>query len=262
MGFTLNHINIQQKGDTMRHTIIWVVSLVLLSSIPAIGQGFYFGLKGGPTIGFQQWEQIERDPLYKYHAAAFIESYDEEDRYSLFVQLGYHIKGSAIRNRNFFNRLTGNVIRPPAQEFLFRNLSLILGGKQKFEVGTTSKVFYQLGLRGDYTLSTNLDVYQRFNEANPAYAIYPFDDKQFINTFNYGVSVGGGIQFELSELVGTVVELTVNPDFSNQYEQPEIPNVTDPYTGQLRTLRERRIRNLTVELSVGFRFLRKVVYID
>lgn len=246
----------------MRCTIFWVVSLVMFFSVSAKGQGFYFGVKGGPTVGFQQWEQIERDPLYKYHGAAFIESYDEEGRYSLFAQLGYHIKGSAIRNRNFFNQLTGNVVRPPAREFQFRNLSLVLGGKQKFDIGATSKVFYMLGIRGDYTLSTNLAVYQRFNEANPAYAIYPFNEKQFINNFNYGVSVGGGFEFALSELVGTVIELSVNPDFSNQYEQPEIPNVTDPYTGQLRTLRERRIRNLTVELSLGFRFLRKVVYID
>ena len=59
-----------------------------------------------------------------------------------------------------------------------------------------------------------------------------------------------------------MIEFTVNPDFSLQYEQPAIPNVIDPITGQTRTLQERRIRNLTFEITVGARFLRKVEYID
>ena len=246
----------------MKRTLLCLMGIVMLGMLPLGAQSFYFGVKGGPLIGFQNWSGLERDALISYHLEGFVESYDEEERYSLFAQLGYHVKGSAIRNRNFINRISGQVFRPPTRKFKFNNLSLVLGGKQKFALGNTSRVFYLLGIRGDYTLDTNLEEYQRFNEANPAYAIYPFDDDQFINSFNYGVSVGGGVEFTLSELVGTMIEFSVNPDFSYQYEQPEIPNVLDPYTGQSRTLRERRIRNLTFEVSVGFKFLRKVVYVD
>ena len=59
--------------------------------------GFAFGIKGGPTIGLQQWEGFEQDPLFKYHGIAFIESISEENAFGVFAQLGYHQKGSMRR---------------------------------------------------------------------------------------------------------------------------------------------------------------------
>ena len=63
-------------------------------------------------------------------------------------------------------------------------------------------------------------------------------------------------------MIGMMLEFTVNPDFSIQYQQPPIPNVLDTYTNQTITIPERRIRNLTFEVTVGFRFLRRIEYID
>ncbi len=241
---------------------IVLLYLLLAAATFSRGQGgFAFGVKGGPTIGLQQWEGFEQDPLFKYHGIAFIESIGEENAFGVFAQLGYHLKGSAIRNRLFIN--SNSQFRPPAREFIFRNLSLTGGAKQKFPFGSgDSKAYYALGVRLDYTIGTNLGEYTRFNEANRAYAIYPFDDTQFIREINYGILLGGGIEIPFSELVGAIIEFSVNPDFSFQYEQPEIPNVRDPYTNENRTIPERRIRNLTFELTAGFRFLRKVEYID
>ena len=242
-----------------------VLSILILAAIGPQGwaQGSAFGIKGGLTIGLQQWEGFEQDPLFKYHGVAFIESLTEDNAFGVFAQLGYHQKGSVIRNRNFTNLINGQAFRPPAREFIFENLSLTGGAKQKFPFGNgDTKAYYALGIRLDYTIGTNLDQYTRFIEANPAYAIYPIDDTQFIREINYGITLGGGIEIPFSELVGTLIEFTVNPDFSYQYEQPEIPNVRDPYTGNSRSIPQRRIRNLTFELTVGFRFLRKVEYID
>lgn len=224
--------------------------------------GYHFGLKGGLTVGQQTWNNFNNDPLFSYHGAAFIESLAEEGRFSLFGQLGYHVKGSAIRFQ-FVDRNNGQVFRPPANTFEFYNLSLIAGGKQIFTNLGQGGVYYLVGIRLDYTLDTNLDDYEGFIEQNPQFAsIYPINSDQFIREINYGVSVGGGIQFPLSELIGASLELTVNPDFSIQYQSPAIPNVADPFTGQLTTIQEREIRNLTVELTFGLRFLRKVEYID
>lgn len=241
-----------------------LIVFVLLAFVPELSsQSYAFGIKGGLTIGIQNWSDFQRDPLFKWHGIAFIESAPEDNRFAVFAQAGYHVKGSAIRNRNFFNPLNGNVTRPPAQEFIFNNISLTLGGKQKYDFSARgTKVYYLFGMRLDYTVSTNLDQYSQFNERNPAYAIYPFDEPAFINDFNYGATVGGGFEIPFSELVGILVEFTVNPDFSLQYRQPEIPNVIDPYTGNTRTLRPREVRNLTFEVTVGFRFLNKIVYID
>lgn len=243
---------------------IVLLYLLLAAATFSRGQGgFAFGVKGGPTIGLQQWEGFEQDPLFKYHGIAFIESISEENAFGVFAQLGYHLKGSAIRNRLFTNIINGQPFRPPAREFIFKNLSLTGGAKQKFPLGSgDSKAYYALGVRLDYTVGTNLGQYTRFIETNPAYAIYPIDDTQFIREFNYGILLGGGIEIPFSELVGAIIEFSVNPDFSFQYEQPEIPNVRDPYTNENRSIPQRRIRNLTFELTAGFRFLRRVEYID
>ena len=89
-----------------------------------------------------------------------------------------------------------------------------------------------------------------------------FPDEFFVRNWNYGVTLGGGFEFPFSDLVGGMLEFTVNPDFSYQYKQPQIPNVYDPYTGQTRALGERLIRNVTFEMTLGIRFMRIVEYID
>jgi hypothetical protein len=223
------------------------------------GQSTAFGLKGGLTMGLQKWNSFDQDPLLKYHGIAFVESGDETAQFAIFAQAGYHLKGSAIRNRNFFNPINGNIYRPPAQQFIFKNVSLTLGAKRKYDIANATKAFYLFGLRGDYTLGTNLDEYKEINELNGG-LFYP--DDFFVRKWNYGVTLGGGLEFAFGELIGAVLDFTINPDFSFQYKQPAIANVRDPYTGQNRTIAERTIRNITFEVTAGFRFLRKVEYID
>ena len=222
------------------------------------GQGFAWGVKGGLLLGMQKWESLNRDPLIKYQGSLFIESLPEGNEFSMYAQGGLHLKGSAIRNQRFVD-LSGNVYDPPTTEFIFRNLSVVLGARQKFDFGLNGKKYYSFGIRGDYTLSTNLDEYQDITLVSPG--AYPVD--AFVRKFNYGVSVGGGLEFPFSELVGAVVDLTINPDVSFQYRQPPIGNIPSPYNpSQIITVPERKIVNVTVELSVGFRFLRKIEYID
>ncbi len=218
-------------------------------------------MKGGLTVGFQNWEGIDRDPLCKYHGIAYIESLSEGNEFAIFAQLGYHVKGSAIRNRNFYNPYSQTYYRPDAKEFLFHNISLTFGGKKKYDFKKNTKAYYMLGIRGDYTIDTNLDEYTKYNELyNSAY--FPIDDPSLIQNFNYGVTVGGGLEFAFSELIGGILEFTVSPDFSKQYRQPAIPNVIDPWTGNSRTIPERQIVNTTFEISLGVRLLRKIEYID
>lgn len=240
--------------------LLWL-GTIGLASAQEYG-GYHFGLKGGLTIGQQAWNNFDRDPLFSYHGAVFIESLAEQGRFSLFGQLGYHVKGSSVRFR-FVNTNTGNVFQPPAETFEFYNLSLIAGGKQVFGSVGSGGLFYSFGVRVDYTLDTNLDEYTVVIEQNPLYAgFYPIDSDQFIRDFNYGITVGGGAQFPVSDYVGLGIEFTVNPDFSIQYQQPAIPNVINPFTSQPTVIPEREIRNLTFELTVVLRFLRKVEYID
>ena len=120
------------------------------------------------------------------------------------------------------------------------------------------RYFYFGGIRGDYTLSTNIDELSGQNPIAAAY--YPLVGA--MNRWIVGVTVGGGLQFEFGELVGGQVSLSVNPDLTSQVNQP--PGlVSDPFNpGQTISIPARRVRNTTIELSFGLRLLKKVVYED
>ena len=242
--------------------IFYLLLFLASFSIDAKAQGFIFGLKGGPTIGFQNWDGSKRDPLFKYHGALFLESLEEGQNFALFGQLGYHIKGSAIRYSFRPQCLDGNGnyvdCSRETTEFQFKNISIVLGGKKKFDSNSGNKLYYSFGLRGEYTVKTNLAQYN--NGSYQSFVGYPVDG--FVNKLNYGMTLGAGIEFQLTELIGAVIELSVNPDFSLQYKQPPIPNITHPVTGNSYTISERKIRNVVFEISAGFRFTRKIIYID
>ena len=235
----------------MRNTygFLWSVFILLLS-FPAWGQSYAFGVKGGPTAAYQLWNDRSRGNslLARYHAALFIESHDnEEDKYAIYSQFGYHVKGSAVRFRGGVD--FNNIAIPPRTSALeFRNLSLIVGAKMKNELSNRSKWYYALGLRGDYTLDYQLDLYTGYGPG--------------VRPWNFGITLGSGIQWDIEELIGVIVELNIHPDFSRQIYVPPLRNFPDPFTGTLRQLPEQNIRNVAIELSVGFRFLRKIEYVD
>ncbi|MEO6758711.1 MAG: hypothetical protein ABIO24_04595, partial [Saprospiraceae bacterium] len=145
----------------------------------------------------------------------------------------------------------------------FNNLSLAIGAKQKFPIGVAgnSRYFYYGALRVDYTLSTNIDeLGSQFGYIN-----YYAPQVGFMNRWMFGLSIGGGLQFPLNDLVGGQLTLSVCPDVTNQYRQPAIPNVINNNPGSgggTITIPEQRIRNTVLEISVGLRLLHKVELID
>jgi hypothetical protein len=234
----------------------WSLLLLFLGFATfAMAQGSAFGAKGGLTMGFQTWNDFKQQPLFRYHGIVFMESLGDN---ALFLQAGYHIKGSALRNRRFFNPINMNQYNAPAQNFQFRNISLTLGAKKKRDIGRgDAQAYYMLGVRGDYTVNTNLSEYE-----DPLFIFSTFPTDQWVRKFNYGVTIGGGFEFPFSNLIGGILEFTLNPDLSRQYNQPALANVYDPYTGTDRSVPERRIINITLEVSLGIRFLKIVEYID
>ncbi len=243
----------------MKLNLLLGLGLFLTTSTMLSAQSYAFGLKGGPTIGMQNWNGFQRNALFAYHGIAFIESAPEENAFAIFAQLGYHMKGSAIRNQIVANIFNNQIERLPPQRFEFQTISLTLGGKQKYDFGLNNKAYYLLGIRGDYTVGTNLKEYEFFSSFLNT-LIYPIDG--FVQKFNYGATVGGGLEFPFSEFIAGLVEFTVNPDFSYQYRQPQINAVYNPYTNNNETIGERLIRNVTFEITIGIRFLHKIVYVD
>lgn len=250
----------------MRRILLFIGCFFSIAAVSA--QGYAFGIKGGLTVGMQRWdESFQREPLFRYHAIIYTESLPEDEKFALLAQLGYHVKGSTMRTYRTvfeFPPGSGNFQTFPGTTvpFEFRNISLTLAGKRKYDFGIDKKAYYMLGIRGDYTLSTKLR--PDFVDETSLYTrIYPFEE--FVRKINYGATFGGGIEWMFSEYIGGLLEFTVNPDFSFQYKQPAIPNVRNPNPGfgsSTITIPERQIRNVTFELTLGFRFLHKIEYID
>lgn len=239
----------------MRFVFSYLIFMLAFGQIRA--QSTAFVVQGGMSMGFQRWDNsFDRQPLFKPHVALSIESVDNEnDKTSVFAQIGYHTRGSATRLRFFQGAGTLTF----SEEFQFNNIALILGGKQKYPLGQRSKYFYYGGIRGDYTLSTNIDELVSAKQNVQLAIFYPFIGA--MNRWMFGVSAGGGIEFPFSDLIGGQVSISVHPDFLLQYNQPPIGNVIDPFNpGQTIAIPERSIRNLTLEITFGLRLLRKVVY--
>ncbi len=240
------------------------ITLLLISCLSGLvsAQSTAYVINAGPTLGLQKWDNGgDRQILFKYHVALAIESVDnEDDKSAMFMQVGYHVKGSANRTHFLF---TNGGAGTYSREFLFNNLSLALGAKQKFatKAGGQSRYFYYGALRCDYTLSTNID------ELGTQFGYIDYSAPQvgFMNRWMFGLSIGGGWQFPLSELIGGQITLSVCPDVTNQYRQPAIPNVINNNPGSgggTITIPEQRIRNTAVEVSFGIRLLHKVELVD
>ncbi|HRD06083.1 MAG: hypothetical protein U0V54_08230 [Saprospiraceae bacterium] len=211
------------------------------------GQSFYFGPKVGPSLAFQKWNQTDNDFLFALNGDIFIESAPLESTNVFYGSLGYRTRGSAWRFGS------SNPLQLNATNFRFRNIVLEMGAKKMLSTNKEKAPYYFIGIRGEYTVNTNLGDYEKFG----AY----FPNKAFVKKFNYGVSFGGGYEFGFRQYTRFFVEIGIHPDVSQQYYQPTLRNVPDPFfPGQSVTLQERIVRNLSLELKFAMKFLRKVEY--
>ncbi len=242
-----------------KHLIL--LGILISVSADIYAQSFAFGIKSGLTASLQRFDGFGNDPLLKAPIIGYIESDDPGG--SVFAQFGYHTKGAANipRQTVIYTDPQGNNVswRPQKVEYEFNNLSLVLGFKKKYPVGN-SFAYYLFGVRGDYTVSTNFEEFKDLN--NSFFGSFPSD--QFVQPWNYGVTIGGGWEFPFTDLFSGTLEFTVNPDFSRQYFQPPIQNVINPFVpgGPLTSIPERRISNIALEVTLGLRFLHKVIYED
>ena len=248
------------RSRSLQYVLIWISFLFITTRSDA--QSYAFGIKGGSQAGLQQWDGRSRSLIFKPHALLFIESAEEGESYSLYCEAGYHQRGSTQRNRRWVGP-SGNLFDAPNEEYIFNNVSLQIGAKSKKDLSDEVVAYYGLGIRGEYTLFTNFDIHQERIEQvfGPNVLVnQPLDE--FVRKWNYGITVLGGFEWHFSDVVAGLAELRVNPDFSAQYQQPPIANAYDPYTGNTRTFQEQKAVNISIELTFGLRFLRRIIYID
>lgn len=234
--------------------ILFLLTGIALSISPLQGQGYWFGVKGGGAMNNQRWGSgnnfgaIQNDPLFSGNADIFIESIDELKKGALYAALGYHIRGSSIRYLSF-NQNFSNVVIP----YKFRNAVVELGAKKSLQDWKNMSPYFILGIRGEYTLSHNL---------NDVFTSNTFVFPEYINKWNYGVTLGGGVDRNISEFINVFLEFSIQPDISVQYDQPPLGNLINPWTNEPTSLSQEQVRNVSMELKLGIKFLRKVIYID
>ncbi len=233
----------------MIRLLLLLSCLIFASEI--VSQSTIFGPKVGLAAGFQSWRNTRSQPLLSYHADLYIEGADKDAPAVFYGQLGLHSRGSKER---VFIPIGTTSSREVNQAIRFNNASLQVGAKKRISSTGKKRPYYAFGLRVEYTLGENFADFEEFAGFLPL--------NTFVNKFNYGATLSVGYEFPFSEFVGGLIEASVNPDLSNQYDQPQSFTIISPVNGQNVSLPAQTVRNVTFELTVGFRFLHKVIYID
>jgi hypothetical protein len=243
-----------------------IYCLLLIATTPAVlkAQGTVYGIKGGLAVGNQSFNNgptTSNGLLFKPYGDLFIESAPTDNSGVMYFQVGYHPRGHAKRfpSGAYINSQgQQQAFESFSQEFIFHNVGLTVGFKKR-NILNNPNAYYILGLRGEYTVKDNLVT----ASSGGIYSLYN-PTTEFVNKFVYGLTLGGGYEFPFSELTGGFVEFSVHPDIGRQYFQPALQvNFRDPFSGQtITSIPEQSIRNLSFEVTIGFRFLRKIEYID
>jgi hypothetical protein len=223
--------------------------IFIFSIIHTHAQGTVYTFMAGPTMSTQTLNGFEKDPFFRLHAIAQMESSSDISPNALYARLGYHIKGSAVNSRAYYDPISGASSSGESQSIEFHNLSVSVGAKQRREVGNNF-VSYGFGIRGDFNLKTEYD---------PIFVGLTGTE----NNFTYGLDIDIGFEFPLSELVSTTIEFGFSPDLGEQiYIPQQNTGYYYPNSSQEVIIQESSIKNIVFELRVGFRFWRKVIYID
>ncbi len=220
-----------------------MVFLCGLFSVTSMAQeATYYGVKLGLGMNNQNWSgSLNHNLIFSPLIDVFAETHDPDSPSSLYAQLGFHQRGSALgfNLRNFAT-------------YRFNNIALEFGGKRKVLDRDKWDGYYLLGVRVEYTIFTNL------GDANNT-SLFNLVDEEFVRKFNYGATVGGGFEYELEDEKIFFVEVTFNPDLSAQYDQPFVLGpFKDPYssTGRDIYIESQKVRNFSLELKIGYKWLR------
>ena len=213
-----------------------------------------FGVEAGPTLAFQRWDDFDQRPLTGYHVALTAEQLDYDRGSGLYAALGYHQRGSAIRVATF-QATDPNTGRPrlfqaDAIKFVFHNVALAAGARKHYAFGR-QRGSVGFGLRGELNVATDFGS----EDSGLSIAYGPsFPQSEFVRPLVYGIDLDGAVELPLSPRLDGLARLRISPDLGRQYFQPPVPYY-NAFTRQNEIATERRIHNISIELSLGIRFL-------
>lgn len=225
-----------------------LVVIMMIVGPSMFAQGTVYTILGGLTMSTQTVNGFEKDPFFRFHGMAVMESSSDISPNSLYGSLGYHVKGSAVNSPAYHDPVQGIDQERHSSSIEFHNLSLGTGVKQRREVGPNF-LSYGLGVRLDFNLKTDYSSLFAGLEGSE-------------NKLTYGLDLTVGFEFPMSELVSTTVEFAFSPDLKEQIYIPYQDTGYNYDDGTPVIIQESYITNVILEARVGFRFWRKVIYTD
>jgi len=216
-----------------------------ISSVHA--QGSIFSFAAGPSYSQSKTTGYQNESFVRLHAIAAIESTSDISPNAMYVRLGYHVKGMAVKQNTFYDM---NNVKYPTQTYAmeFHNLSGGVGWKQRRPLGGLW-YSYGFGLRLDYNLKAKYDAYFQSLQGTE-------------NKITYGVDVDLAMEFPISDLISGYIEFGLSPDLADQIFVPPQNSGFHYSDGSLVPIYEFTLKNLVFEIRAGFRFWRKVIYTD
>lgn len=225
----------------MKRILILIIGLLSILDLQA--QDNAYGLMSGLTIGTQRWNGFDRDPLLTWNFRGFYESI-LNDELAIDLEFGYHNRGSAVLQRGAI--IGTNQVVSQYYKMRFGNLSLLGAAKKIYKLKDNVEAYGKLGVRVEYTINDSLEIFDQYSEA--------------IQPFNYGFTLGGGLHFgPVDGPVQFVLDIQVSPDFSQQIYAPP-GTVYNRFTQQFVSFGEQKVVNLSLEISLGIRFVNKYYY--
>jgi hypothetical protein len=229
----------------MRYLIIFALSLLgVFANLYAQGSYTAYGIKGGTTIGFQNWNGQQRQALLEPlgNGSFFIET-SLDSSSSLLIETGYHKRGSAIWQREFtYNdpSLGQRTIPATTYKSVFECANLQLAFRKNYLL-EGFKTYWLLGVRIEYMFRDSIS----FHSQLPIVGI---------NTWLYGVTIGGGIEKRIAHSPAILqLELQAQPDFAKQIEQPAY-SYYNQYSRTTETFAEQKVINFTGEMTLGIKY--------
>lgn len=223
----------------MRKSLLSLIIIIsFLGILHAQPEYRVFGIHSGLTMASQRWNSGNRSVLFRPHIDVSYEKYRPGQGLSFYGSLGYHQRGNSevIQVISFSNGSREN----RRINMIHQNVVTNIGVKGRIPKEDGNALFYLIAARVEANMGNQFDIYEGLESA--------------VNPIVAGATFSFGYEWLFTSKSTVVFGLHLQPDFTNQiYLQPQV--FTDS-RGNTRNFQEERIRNFSIELSVGYQYFK------
>lgn len=226
----------------MRKLILLLIIAVAFGQT-SYGQDFRFGLTASPTFSFvnSNASQVEGDGLKVGLNYGLLVDYliGANETYAFSTGLTHHLTGAKLTVQDDLHDTSTTITRSQDLKIQYVEIPLTLRLRTN-EIGYMT-YYGQFGFKGGFVVSRRYD-----QEAPPAYPDLNVDNEKNgnVNVLNLGITIGGGLEYNLGGSTSILAGLEYNNGFTNILNDKEI------YAGLIDD--KVSLRNVTLKVGVLF----------